>query len=96
MVRSDSATNVGKAPSGGAARPSGAGVRQRAARSPSAGAPAKRNTAGAAATSNAGMWRMFTEDSPGLKVDPVVVLVASLLFIASVFMLHIWGKFNRA
>lgn len=27
---------------------------------------------------------------------PVPVLVMSLLFIASVFMLHIWGKYNRA
>uniref|UniRef100_A0A8C5VQS2 Protein transport protein Sec61 subunit beta n=1 Tax=Microcebus murinus TaxID=30608 RepID=A0A8C5VQS2_MICMU len=34
------------------------------------------------------------EDSPGLKVGPVPVLVMSLLFIASVFMLHIWGKYT--
>lgn len=27
---------------------------------------------------------------------PVQVLVMSLLFIASVFMLHIWGKYTRA
>jgi len=27
---------------------------------------------------------------------PVPVLVMSLLFIASVFMLHIWGKYTRA
>lgn len=27
---------------------------------------------------------------------PVPVLVMSLLFIASVFMLHIWGKFTKA
>ena len=26
---------------------------------------------------------------------PVPVLVMSLLFIASVFMLHIWGKYTR-
>ena len=30
------------------------------------------------------------------KVGPVPVLVMSLLFIACVFMLHIWGKYNRA
>ncbi|XP_048369027.1 protein transport protein Sec61 subunit beta, partial [Sphaerodactylus townsendi] len=42
-----------------------------------------------------GMWRFYTEDSPGLKVGPVPVLVMSLLFIASVFMLHIWGKYTR-
>jgi hypothetical protein len=38
------------------------------------------------------MWRFYTEDSPGIKVGPVPVLVMSLLFIASVFMLHIWPK----
>ena len=31
-----------------------------------------------------------------LQVGPVPVLVMSLLFIACVFMLHIWGKYNRA
>ena len=30
------------------------------------------------------------------QVGPVPVLVMSLLFIACVFMLHIWGKYNRA
>ena len=34
------------------------------------------------------MWRFYTEDLPGLKVGPVPVLVMSLLFIVSVFMLH--------
>ncbi|EDV37589.1 uncharacterized protein Dana_GF11335 [Drosophila ananassae] len=43
-----------------------------------------------------GMWRFYTDDSPGIKVGPVPVLVMSLLFIASVFMLHIWGKYNRS
>ncbi|XKL59026.1 hypothetical protein PGB90_000042 [Kerria lacca] len=43
-----------------------------------------------------GMWRFYTDDSPGVKVGPVPVLVMSLLFIASVFMLHIWGKYTRA
>ncbi|KAJ1798065.1 hypothetical protein LPJ59_002742 [Coemansia sp. RSA 2399] len=38
------------------------------------------------------MMRLYTDDAPGLKVDPVVVLVLSLVFIASVFMLHIYGK----
>merc|ERR1712029_824869 len=38
-----------------------------------------------------GMWRFYSDDSPGIKVGPVPVLVMSLLFIACVFMLHIWG-----
>ncbi|XP_040091155.1 protein transport protein Sec61 subunit beta-like [Oryx dammah] len=43
-----------------------------------------------------GMWQFYTEDSPGLKVGPVSVLVMSLLFIASVFMLHIWSKYTHS
>merc|ERR1712098_594197 len=50
----------------------------------------------AGGTSSGGMWRFYSDDSPGIKVGPVPVLVMSLLFIACVFMLHIWGKYNRA
>lgn len=42
------------------------------------------------------MWKFYTEDSPGIKVGPVPVLIMSLAFIASVFILHIWGKFTRS
>ena len=58
------------------------------------------------------MWKFYTEDSPGIKVilifcdsvanvkaikvGPVPVLVMSLMFIASVFILHIWGKYTRS
>ncbi|KAI9288375.1 Sec61beta family-domain-containing protein, partial [Umbelopsis sp. AD052] len=45
--------------------------------------------------STSGMMRIYSDDSPGLRVDPVVVLVLSLTFIASVFGLHIIGKFLR-
>ncbi|CAG8464438.1 1328_t:CDS:2 [Ambispora gerdemannii] len=41
------------------------------------------------------MLKMYTDDAPGLKVDPVVVVVLSLAFIGSVFILHIYGKFTR-
>jgi protein transport protein SEC61 subunit beta len=41
------------------------------------------------------MMKMYSDDSPGIKVDPVVVLVGSLTFIASVFILHIVGKYLR-
>jgi hypothetical protein len=34
------------------------------------------------------MLRLYTDESPGLKVDPVVVLVLSLGFIMSVVALH--------
>ena len=63
------------------------------------------------------MMRMYTDDTPGIKVyessiilsshrsdlrtppivrDPVAVLVMSLIFIGSVFILHIWGKYTRS
>jgi len=48
------------------------------------------------AASSAGMWRFYTDDSPGIKIGPVPVLIMSLVFIASVFVLHIWGKWARS
>ncbi|XP_076041390.1 sec61 translocon subunit beta [Oratosquilla oratoria] len=50
---------------------------------------------GRSAASTGGMWRFYTDDSPGIKVGPLPVLVGSLVFIATVFMLHIWGKYTR-
>lgn len=38
------------------------------------------------------MLKLYTDESPGLKVDPVVVLVLSLGFIFSVVGLH--GEFG--
>jgi len=89
----------------------GAGGRAPTAKSPSGGARSggsggtvkQRKTGGGTSVATRGggsggagsMWRFYTEDSPGLKVGPVPVLVMSLLFIASVFMLHIWGKYTR-
>jgi len=58
--------------------------------------PAASGGARKAAGNSAGMWRFYTEDSPGIKVGPVPVLVMSLIFIASVFVLHIWGKYKRS
>ncbi|XP_044266663.1 protein transport protein Sec61 subunit beta [Tribolium madens] len=81
----------GRSPSKTVAPRSGGGgtVRQRKTTST---APARRNTG----AGSGGMWRFYTDDSPGIKVGPVPVLVMSLLFIASVFMLHIWGKYTRS
>ena len=74
-----------------AARAAGSTVRQR--KNASCGTRSAGHTTSAG---TGGMWRFNTEDSPGLKVGPVPVLVMSLLFIASVFMLHIWGKYTRS
>ncbi|KAK7863654.1 hypothetical protein R5R35_006185 [Gryllus longicercus] len=71
---------------------SGGSVRQRKTTS-SSSSVARNRGAGAG---SGGMWRFYTDDSPGIKVGPVPVLVMSLLFIASVFMLHIWGKYTRS
>ncbi len=85
---------VGKGDSGKTAGPratgSGPGLRQRKATTTTA-----RSRPGASVGASAGVWRFYTEDSPGLKVGPVPVLVMSLIFIASVFMLHIWGKYTK-
>ncbi|KAF9191319.1 hypothetical protein BGZ51_007497 [Haplosporangium sp. Z 767] len=71
------------------ASPRGAAVRRRTT-------AAKAQTSRAPGPSTSGMMRIYTDDSPGLRVDPVVVLVLSLAFIASVFALHIYGKLTRA
>ncbi|XP_007895628.1 protein transport protein Sec61 subunit beta [Callorhinchus milii] len=90
-----SSTNVGvsgRSPSKAVAqRAPGGTVRQRKAASSAVSRAGRTTSAG-----TGGMWRFYTEDSPGLKVGPVPVLVMSLLFIASVFMLHIWGKYTRS
>jgi len=38
------------------------------------------------------LLELYTDDSPGLKVDPVVVMTLSVVFIISVVCLH--GKFS--
>lgn len=42
-----------------------------------------------------GMFKIYTDDSPGIKVDPFIVLIGTLTFIASVFLLHIISKWTR-
>ncbi|CAG8506465.1 4922_t:CDS:2, partial [Funneliformis caledonium] len=60
----------------------------------------RRRTTGNATVSRSGgssstMMKLYTDDAPGLRVDPVVVIVLALSFIGSVFILHIYGKFTR-
>ncbi|KAL8846758.1 MAG: hypothetical protein Q9221_008164 [Calogaya cf. arnoldii] len=56
--------------------------------------PTSTRAAGAGGSSST-MLRLYTDESPGLKVDPVVVLVLSLGFIFSVVALHIIAKITR-
>jgi protein transport protein SEC61 subunit beta len=41
---------------------------------------------------NSNMLRFYTDDAPGLKITPTVVLVMSVCFIAFVTCLHVVGK----
>ncbi|KAE8694825.1 Protein transport protein Sec61 subunit beta [Hibiscus syriacus] len=63
-----------------------------------AGMRRRRVVGGASAGSGSGsnMLRFYTDDAPGLKISPTVVLVMSLCFIGFVSALHVFGKFYRA
>merc|ERR1739845_242471 len=86
------ATNVGAGGRKGGASGPASNLRQRKTAS---NATSKAPSSVARPNDNS-MWKFYTEDSPGIKVGPVPVLIMSLAFIASVFILHIWGKFSRS
>nr|CAD7405112.1 unnamed protein product [Timema poppensis]CAD7572478.1 unnamed protein product [Timema californicum]CAD7599443.1 unnamed protein product [Timema genevievae] len=95
MPAAPSSTSVGagsRSPTKAVAPRSASGGTVRQRKTTTTTSARNRNTG----TSSGGMWRFYTDDSPGIKVGPVPVLVMSLLFIASVFMLHIWGKYTRS
>lgn len=82
---------------GGVNRPPGAAtaaIRRRATNN-TVDKPNSARAAGAGGSSNT-MLKLYTDDSPGLRVDPFIVLVLSLSFIASIFFLHISAKVIRA
>lgn len=94
MVRAQSSVSVGKGDGG-----SGAGA---LAKSPGGAQAGGRGRAivKAGGKKSAGVgsslgWGFYSEDASGFKVTPVPVLVFSLAFIATVFLLHIWGKLSR-
>ncbi|KAK3017170.1 hypothetical protein RJ639_006240 [Escallonia herrerae] len=71
----------GAAPPRGSAAASAANLRRR------------RTTSGGAAGGASGtMLQFYTDDAPGLKISPNVVLVMSIGFIAFVAILHVMGK----
>ena len=72
----------GGAPQRGSAAASAANLRRR--RTTSAG--------GAAGGAGGNMLQFYTDDAPGLKISPNVVLVMSIGFIAFVAILHVMGK----
>ncbi|MBA0854021.1 hypothetical protein Goshw_025020 [Gossypium schwendimanii] len=54
----------------------------------------RRTSSGAGASGGAAgtMLQFYTDDAPGLKISPNVVLVMSIGFIAFVAILHVMGK----
>lgn len=73
----------GTAPPRGSAAASAANMRRR--RTTSGG-----GASGGGAAGN--MLQFYTDDAPGLKISPNVVLVMSIGFIAFVAILHVMGK----
>eukprot|EP00042_Codosiga_hollandica_P025650 m.116176 g.116176 ORF g.116176 m.116176 type:complete len:91 (-) comp51930_c0_seq3:54-326(-) len=90
MPRPQSSTSVGASSSPAAAAPNTSALKQRRAVS-SSGTVATRGAKSAGADS----WKYYHEDSAGIKVQPLPVMVFSLGFIVVVFLLHIWGKLTR-
>ncbi|KAJ8082661.1 Arf guanine nucleotide exchange factor sbh1 [Marasmius sp. AFHP31] len=78
----------------GVAKPPGAQIRRRATGSQVA-KPNSTRAAGAGGSSNT-MLKLYTDDSPGLRVDPFVVIVLAVCFIGSIFFLHISAKVIRS
>mmetsp|Transcript_3714 Transcript_3714/g.6523 ORF Transcript_3714/g.6523 Transcript_3714/m.6523 type:complete len:92 (+) Transcript_3714:169-444(+) len=89
-MSTESKTPGGTRP-GAQGRPSGAGVVRRR----------KPESATQQSTPDQGLGRQetlrfYTDDAPGLKIGPTMVLVLSLLFIGFVVLLHIYGKMTKA
>ncbi|KAL6340936.1 hypothetical protein AAG906_032047 [Vitis piasezkii] len=82
---------VGMAPRGSAAAT--AGMRRRRVGGASGGSSSGYGGGGSGSGSN--MLRFYTDDAPGLKITPTVVLVMSLCFIGFVTALHVFGKIYR-
>ncbi|RDB25739.1 Protein transport protein Sec61 subunit beta [Hypsizygus marmoreus] len=95
MSDSDTPRVNGRGVGSAVAKPPGAQIRRRAAGTTQASRPNSSRAAGAGGSSNT-MLKLYTDDSPGLRVDPFIVLVLSLSFIGSIFFLHISAKVIRA
>ncbi|GLJ37849.1 hypothetical protein SUGI_0770020 [Cryptomeria japonica] len=82
---------TGAAPRGTAAAT--AGLRRR--RTTGAGGSGGGGAFGGGGGGPSNMLRFYTDDAPGLKITPTVVLVMSLCFIGFVTALHVIGKLYR-
>lgn len=78
---------TGGAPQRGTAAAAAANLRRRRTGGSGGGA-----AGGAAGGASGTMLQFYTDDAPGLKISPNVVLVMSIGFIAFVAVLHVMGK----
>ncbi|XP_078180152.1 preprotein translocase Sec, Sec61-beta subunit protein [Carex rostrata] len=97
MARSSSQSQASSAGAGGS-RPMTVGPRGSAAATAGMRRRRTTSTGGGFSGGNGGgsnMLRFYTDDAPGLKMTPTVVLVMSLCFIGFVTALHVFGKLYR-
>lgn len=99
MAKGSSQGQAAVVPRGGSASSGAAGAVQRApppgvvARGAGpAGLRRRRPTSSASSGGASNMLRFYTDDAPGLKISPHVVLVMSICFIGFVAVLHGIGK----
>ncbi|EFJ44645.1 SEC61-beta subunit [Volvox carteri f. nagariensis] len=88
--QSQSSTLVARGGRSGVGAPSGATgnvLRRR---------PGRVGGSGGSSKAQQNTMNFYTDDSPGWKMSPVVVITMSLGFIAFVTILHVAGKFQRA
>ncbi|KAL2456283.1 Preprotein translocase Sec [Abeliophyllum distichum] len=90
-----------QASSGSTSRPGPMGMAPRGSAAATAGMRRRRLGGGSSSSTSSGvgggasgsnMLRFYTDDAPGLKISPTVVLVMSLCFIGFVTALHVFGK----
>ncbi|CAN6380303.1 unnamed protein product [Urochloa humidicola] len=100
MARSSSQSQSSLGAAAAGARPATVGPRGTAAAA--AGMRRRRATSsagGGGGFSGAGgsnMLRFYTDEAPGLRLSPTMVLVMSLCFIGFVTALHVFGKLYRS
>ncbi|KAF0889906.1 hypothetical protein E2562_033874 [Oryza meyeriana var. granulata] len=99
MARSSSQSQSSVGAGAGSARPATVGPRG----TPAAAAGMRRRrastTGGSGGFSGGGgsnMLRFYTDEAPGLRLSPTMVLVMSLCFIGFVTALHVFGKLYRS
>ncbi|OVA18108.1 Preprotein translocase Sec [Macleaya cordata] len=95
-------TSQSQASSSTASRPGTVGAAPRGTAAAAAGMRRRRVGGGGGGSggfsgggNGSNMLRFYTDDAPGLKITPTVVLVMSLCFIGFVTALHVFGKLYR-